>query len=147
MTGPGPLALALVTARLAGTAGLLDVGGAAEYFAARESLKRWPAAFVLPAKDTSAANVFATEEIDQRVTARYGVIIAVRNLRDAKGEAAMADLTPIRHAVWDQLLGWIPASGFSPCTYGGGRLLDLDEDAQVLWWADEFDTDYHVRVI
>lgn len=142
----GPLALELVTARLAGTAGLLDVGGAVEYFAARESLKRSPAAFVLPAKDTAAANAFATEEIDQRVTARFGVIIAVKNVRDARGEAAMADLTPLRQAVWERLLGWIAAEGFSPCTYGGGRLLDLDEGAQVLWWVDEFDTDYHVRV-
>lgn len=147
MDSPGPLALALVTARLAGTTGLMDIGGAVEYFAAREALKRWPAAFVLPAKDTAAPNAFADGALDQQVVARYGVILAVRNLRDAKGEAAMADLTPLRQAVWTQLLGWVPAAGFSPCTYGGGRLLDLDEAAQVLWWVDEFDTDYHVRVI
>jgi len=147
MDSPGPLTLALVTARLAGTTGLLDIGGAAEYFAARETLKRWPAAFVLPAKDTAAPNPFAEGAIDQQVIARYGVILAVRNLRDATGAAAMADLATLRQALWTKLLGWVPADGFSPCTYGGGRLLELDEAAQVLWWVDEFDTEFHVRVI
>ncbi len=142
----GPLELSVVTARLNGTSGLADVGGASEFVAAREALKRSPAAFVLPAKDTAGPNLFATEEIDQRVTGRFGVMLAVKNLRDAKGEAALNDLTPLRQAVWAKVLGWIPAAGFSPCVFGGGRLFDFDLENQVLWWVDEFDTDYHVRV-
>ncbi len=142
----GPLALSLVVTQLAGTSGIVDVGGASEFIAAREALKRSPSAFVLPAKDTAGANELVTQ-IDQRVIARFGVMLAVKNLRDAQGVAALNDLTPLRRAVWAKLLGWAPADEFAPCTYAGGRLFDFDLDNQVLWWVDEFDTDYYVKVV
>lgn len=101
-----------------------------------------PAAYVLPLQDPAGPNALANA-VSQQVTARFGVLLAVRNFRDPRGEAARSELTPLRSSVADALLNWQPGADYTPCEYGGGRLLQLTD--QVLWWIDEYRTSFEVR--
>jgi hypothetical protein len=118
------------------------VGLAADLAAARRELKQEPAAFVIPVLDRSGQNELANG-VSQYVLQRFGVVIAVQNLRDQAAIAAQEELAPLRLALITALLGWAPDEERDPCTYGGGRLVGLTD--RVLWWQDNFDTSYYVR--
>ena len=124
---------------------LRQVGGAAEFSALPEAgPQAVPAAFVVPLEERAGHNALDTG-ISQRVDTRFGVILAVRNLRDGVGAAANDDLETLRRAVKDALLGWQPAGADDVCTFGGGRVLQLAN--QVLWWQDDFLTAYYERKV
>lgn len=130
---------ALVIARLtAQVSAFRKVAGAADYAAAAPELKQTPAAFVLSLADRAGRSSTGTMVVSQEMEARFGVIFAVQNLRDARGQQAGADLLALRIAVMTALLGWQPASDYDPCEYGAGRLLQLDD--AVLWWQDDYVT-------
>jgi hypothetical protein len=129
--------LAPIIARLKGEASVLRfVGGAADLPAATEELKQHPAAFVIPLTDSASRNGDATGSVTQQVTVRFGVLLAVQNLRDARGEAALTTLTPVRLAVRDALVGFVPEGYEDPCEIVGGRIMQLND--RVLWWQDDF---------
>mgnify|MGYP001559781156 CR=1 FL=1 len=128
----------LIITRVDGqVAAFKTVQGSADFGAAAAGIMTPPAAFVLPLSDRPAANELTTQ-VSQRDVIRFGVAIAVTNLRDPRGQKAATDLRTLRIAVMTALLGWQPASGYDPCEYGGGQLLQLND--QVLWWQDEFVT-------
>lgn len=81
----------------------------------------------------------------QLVTARIGIVIAIRNMRDATGDAARNDLEMIRAAVSDALLNWIPLDAEAQVTYVRGRLMRIEDS--VLWWQDEYLTTYQLRKV
>src|SRR5687768_5204949 len=110
---------------------LKQVSGAADLPTAIEQLKQPPAAYVIPLAERAAPNALATEAISQECATRFAVVLATQNLRDVRGEAAQATLLPIRKAVFEALLGWVPAADFNPCEFGGGRLVQLND--MVLW--------------
>lgn len=123
---------------------LRQVGGAAEFSALPEAgPQAVPAAFVVPLEERAGSNQLDTG-ISQRVDVRFGVILAVRNLRDGVGAAANDDLETLRRAVKAALLGWQPTGADDVCTFGGGRVLQLNN--QVLWWQDDFVTAYYERL-
>jgi len=124
---------------------LRSVGGAAEFTDASLALKhQLPAAFVLPLSDDPQPNRL-DNGISQRVNRRFGVVLAVKNLRDASGAAALSDLVPLRSQLIDALLGWVPDGLTDPCEYAAGRLLELSQ--QVLWWQDDFLTAFYLRKV
>lgn len=126
----------LVIARLQSqVAGFKTVSGSADIDAADKGLVPAPAAFVLALTDQPSRNEVATFVAQRNVT-RFGVAIAVQNLRDPRGEKAGADLRILRMAVIEAMLNWSPGAGYDPCEFAGGRLLQLSD--QVLWWQDEF---------
>lgn len=124
---------------------LLLVGGAADLSVAAESLRQTPAAFVLPSAERASGSSTGTMLVSQLNTVRFAVIVAVQNLRDARGEVAQTDLLQIRSSVMTALHGWQPdgLGDFEPVEFGGGRLLQLTD--QVLWWQDEFLTANTIR--
>lgn len=127
----------LVIARLdTQVTALKKVAGAADFAAAAPDLKQTPAAFVLSFADRAGRGTTGTLVVSQQNETRFGVVFAVQNLRDARGEQAQTDLLTLRLAAMTALLGWQPAPDFDPCEYGGGRLLQLDN--LVLWWQDEY---------
>ena len=126
-------------------AALKRVAGSAELAAASEDLKQVPAAFVIPAAERPGASSTGTMLVSQQNTVRFGVVLAVSNLRDARGEKAQADLLTLRTAIMTALLGWQPNVEFDPLEYAGGRLLQLAD--QVLWWQDDFTTTHLLRSI
>jgi len=121
---------------------LRQTGGAADLAAARDDLRIAPAAYVIPLRETPGRNELG-EAIWQRVTVRLGLVLAVRNVRDARGEAAAEDLEALRQSVRAALLGWAPAMGHDPLEYGGGRLLALTN--AILWWQDDFTTAFYMK--
>lgn len=119
------------------------VAQAADFAAAVRDLKRSPSAFVLPLRETAARNKFGANALSQDILQRFGVAIGISNLRDATGANAAEDLAPIRLAVFDALLCWAPDADRSICEFGGGRIMRLSD--QVLWWQDEYLTEYELR--
>ena len=119
------------------------MGGAADFAAAAEGLKQTPAAFVLPSAERARESSTGTQLVSQYNTVRFAVVVAVQNLRDARGDAAQSDLLPLRTSIMTALHGWQPDVGFDPVEFGGGRLLQLTD--QVLWWQDEFTTSHFIR--
>lgn len=127
------------------TGGFRKVLGAADFAAARDDLKVPPVAYVIPLNDTAGPNMLVRPGIHQQVTERFGVVLAVENLRDVRGAAVNAALETLRRATIDGLLGFQPAADYDPVKYGGGRLLMLD--VSVLWWQLEFITGYYERKV
>jgi len=116
---------------------------AANFAAARDDQKNTPSAYVLPMSDTAGANSLGGGAILQPVKERFGVALAVSNLRDASGVAAQVEFERLRRLVIDALLGYVPAEGYEPVEYAGGGLLALTPG--VLWWQLVFSTGYIER--
>lgn len=116
------------------------VAGAADLIAAMDDMKQSPAAYVVPVTDDATPNSLASMAVAQRVTARFGVVIGEKNLRDARGQAANKGLRVLRLAVGGQLHGWRPSDDYDVLEYAGGRLLRMDVEHQVLWWQDNYRT-------
>ncbi|HEU0282327.1 MAG TPA: hypothetical protein VFQ99_00965, partial [Gallionella sp.] len=127
------------------TGGFRKVLGAADFAAARDDLKMPPTAYVLPLSDRAAPNALVGLRVHQQVIERFGVVLAVENLRDVRGAAVNAALETLRRATIDSLLGFQPAADYDPIQYGGGRLLMLD--VAVIWWQLEFITGYYERKV
>lgn len=119
---------------------LRHVGGAANLAALKSAPSRTPAAWVVPVSESAGANVSATIDVAQRIRRRFGVVIAVRDIRDATGEAALdGGLAQARSEIAAALVAWSPDQGSGAIMSAGGRLLSFSSG--VLWWQDEFETD------
>ena len=116
------------------------VGGAAEFGALADSAPPAPCAFVLHLGDDSATKEPFTSGT-QLVARMYGVILCVRNVRDAAGASASADLVAFRKLLFDRLVGWEPFGGAEPLHFARGRLLKFE--AGVQWWQDDFLTSFY----
>lgn len=131
---------ALVVARLQERAAVLrQVGGAADLESATQSLRAKPAAFVLPLADRPTEPPFAGE-FRQLIVVAAGVLVAVSNKSDARGDAARETLVPVRQAVRDALSSWLPEGCTDPIYYIGGRVVRLADG--LIWWQDDFATRY-----
>lgn len=136
----------LVVQRIKTQAGFIKrVSGAAEIAAASDDLKQVPAAFVVPNSERPTGSSVGTSVVSQSNMVRFGVVMAVQNLRDPSGEKAQEDLLTVREAIMNALHGWQPSEDFDPIEFGGGRLLSLTD--QVLWWQDDFLTSHFIRSI
>ena len=69
-----------------------------------------------------------------------GLVFAVRNLSDGRGAAGLADLSPLRRAVYSTLSGHRPAECLDPFHFRKGRLLHISDG--VIWWQDEYQTSF-----
>lgn len=120
------------------------VAGAVDFAAAAEAAPpATPAAYVLPLQEAASANQLSCA-VAQTVTASFGIALAVSNVADAKGVAALADLKPVRRAVGPALLGWTPdGETYSPLEYAGGALLGFKNG--VLWWQDVYVTQFIIK--
>jgi hypothetical protein len=128
----------LVIARLAErVSGLRKVAGAVDFATAAQDLKQPPAAYVIELANRASRNSLAVMAVSQENEIRFGVIMAVQNLRDARGDAAQTDMNVlVRKPVMAALLGWAPHPDSTVIEYSGGRLLQLDN--LVLWWQDDY---------
>lgn len=123
--------------------GFRKVSGAADFAAAKDDLKIPPVAYVLPLNDSAAPNMLLGLGVDQHVVERFGVVLAVGNMRDMRGDAVNSALESLRRLTIDNLLAFVPSVDYDPVQYGGGRLLMLD--VSVIWWQLEFVTGYYER--
>jgi len=121
------------------------VAGAVDFAAAAPEARILPAAFVLELANRATRNSLATIAVSQQNEVRFGVVMAVQNLRDPRGEKAHADMRTLRQSVMTALLGWEPDPDYDVLEYGGGRLLQLDN--LVLWWQDDYITSIYERSV
>lgn len=119
------------------TQGMKAIGGAADLDTALAGAVAVPSCFVIPLADDTA-ELPHTGAHDEADTLEFGVVLAVSNLRDARGAAALAALAPMRLQVRHALSGWVPdAATGEPLVKGRGQLLRFDGDGR-LWWIDRF---------
>jgi hypothetical protein len=126
-----PFDTRLVQARLkAQVTALREVEGAAEY-AALEGLRDFvaPCAYVLIGSESgsgAAGRVVGA-------AAEFGVVLAVSNYRDRRGEQLQPELLTLLGLVRAALIGWQPdVPGVKPVAWRGGAVMDFD-DATLLW--------------
>jgi hypothetical protein len=141
------LDLSSIVGRLRDRATVLRmVGGAVDLEAARRNgLATDPAAFVMPARDRVGDSPYMDGVVSQKVAAEFAVVLAVKNVADATGEAALDALAPVRNSVGAALLAWTPDNADSHCEFVGGELATFGDG--VLLWADSYRTSYTVRSI
>lgn len=126
---------------------LRKVSGAANFAAAREDLKLPPAAYLIPLAGNAQPNRLIGRNISQHVPERFGVILAVSNLRDVRGDAVNAALEDLRNQSIQALLGFQASAAYDPIQLGPEALLMLDTDRNVLWWQIIFSTGYYERKV
>ncbi len=135
----GPLVLKL---RLASTRFENRIGGAAELALALQGTLQAEMAFVIPLSETASDNKL-DNEVEQRLTERFGVVVALQNDttdKDKTGLTAYDSLFEIRAEIWKALLGWkIDGAESYPISYRGGRVLGINR-AQ-FWYQFEFSVD------
>lgn len=97
---------------------------------------RTPCAYVLPATLSPGANGLAGGAIRQNVVRTAAVLIVINNLRDARGDAAMADLDTVLTAVITALHGWKPSAVDTAMLLGPGALREASGGLVV--WQQQF---------
>ncbi len=86
-----------------------------------------PHAFVLPLGDLADGEVMLSS-LDQELTTRFAVVVAVPNTSDERGQAAAEAFYDIRIALLTALLGWTPdATRYAPILFSG---MPEDPDVQ-----------------
>lgn len=101
-----------------------------------------PAVYVLPLNKGAEKNK-ADDFVLQWVKPAFGIAIALSNVSDRKGEAALIDVESACKEVEKVLLGWVPRSDCKPMEYGGGALLGFRNG--VLWWQEIYGTEHLIQ--
>lgn len=120
------------------------IGGAAELSAAISHSLCDEMAFVIPLAEDASRNE-QENSINQKITERFGVVVAVRNdmsYRDKVGIAAYDSLYDVRDQLFGALLGWQIQEAESLIYYRGGKLVGFH--SAYLYYQFEFE--YESRV-
>lgn len=120
------------------------IGGSAELNNALEHTLRREMAFVIPLAESAELNDYDSG-INQIITERFGVIVALRNDttdKDKQGITAYDRLFDIRSELFRAILGWYMNEAESLIYYRGGSLVGFD--GAYLWYQFEFE--YNTRV-
>ena len=129
--------------RLAGETELV-IKGAAELDAAQADHRKDTAYIILlgesAAGDTTAGHNEPVRMVRQMTTLRLGVILAIRNQRDRRGDGALTELEAARQSVLRALLGWQPDDAAGATMFVRGQVAEFAE--KTVWWQDEFAVDH-----
>lgn len=102
-----------------------------------------PSAYVVLSADSAEPDDTITHAI-QRVEMTVAIWVCVRN--HGPGAVGDAALQPLRAAILESLLSWVPPCCDGPVSYAGGtRVSSVDMD--LLIWREEFSAPYWLRVI
>lgn len=97
-----------------------------------------PAAYVVELEEAYGDNERATGGVQQRCELDFAVVVITRNISDARGEAAMQGLRPVRDAVRTALTGWQPDGADDLVLPISGRLVATRDGS--VWWETRFGT-------
>ncbi|MGH6879281.1 phage tail terminator protein [Hypericibacter sp.] len=103
-----------------------------------------PSAFLVPIGDTAQPNRSATIAVIQQVAMTFGVLLAVRDVSDAKGGQAAGTIEDVKIAVRGRLVGWSPAPEDDLVELIGGGLVQLMNGT--IWWLERYRTGFQLRV-
>jgi len=121
------------------------VGGSVEVAIAQENTRTTPAAFIIPATETSGPNTLGANAVSQEVTATFTVVTAVANYRDATGLAGHDALQDIRTKMLKSLIGWVPPGAAVEITHNQGNMAYYNDST--LWWQDVYSTKFYRRKV
>lgn len=77
-----------------------------------------PHAFILPMEDVDDAEADLSP-LDQYLTARFAVVVAVPNTSDEQGQDAGERLIDVRNELLAALIGFQPGENYAPILYAG----------------------------
>ena len=107
----------------------------------------YPSAFIVLLGEQAGENRYLSEDmIDQQVTARVGVIMAVRDIADTSGTIAGAHLAPIREAVLLSLCRFVPEPGGNAFRFARGALQSGIDSQGRLFWQDDYTLRFDRRI-
>jgi hypothetical protein len=120
------------------------VAGAARFKRLKEDANLVvPAAYVIYLDDNPREDA-SLNDVRQRLVESFAVIVALSNVPDERGQAAINNgHEVIRAEIWKALLGWQPDKAvYNGTIYQGGHLLDMDRSR--LWYQFEFGADMQI---
>jgi len=90
---------------------------------------------VMPATSQSIGdnNINAADEL---IEDSFQIYIVARNVKDARGAAALESLEPLRLKVYSAMVGWLPPNGHTEFRFRRGMRESYDD--QCIYWLDEF---------
>ncbi|MGB4498889.1 MAG: hypothetical protein WBI40_09325 [Methylococcaceae bacterium] len=118
------------------------VFGAAELAIAKPTTMQPPCAFVIPMSEKAESNSLMNA-LSQRTTVQIGVVIAIRNFSDTRGESGHKQLEIVRSEIMEALLNWEPQNASTPTEFVAGQLAGYDN--LTLRWNDIFQTQFYYR--
>lgn len=108
---------------------------------------QYPSAFVVLLGEQAGENRYQNDDmVEQQVTARIGVIMAVRDLADRSGAAAATSLKPLREAVLLSLCRFVPEEGGEAFRFARGALQSGIASHGGLFWQDDFTLRFDRRI-
>lgn len=140
---------AAIAARLtAKVPALRKVGTARDLANATVETVQAPTAWVvIMSEAASDVRYEVCDVIEQLVTVRFGVILAVRDIADRTGTAAREDLKQIRIEVLKALGSWMPEGANHNCRFSRGALTSGIGRDGMMFWQDEFTIGFDRRTI
>lgn len=137
------LALTTLVDRLkAQVPALKRVAGVADLVAAKGSFTAFPAAYVIPERESASPNALHGVH-DQQIVEAFTVLHLVKNAKDATGLAAQGDLKALVDATRAALKGWQPTVNHTPADLVQGGPLELTD--QILYWPETYQTTTYLR--
>lgn len=125
----------------------VSVGLIRDLGAVRRETIRWPSAWVIQLAETAGENRYQSDdEIEQPVTARIAIIMAVRDIADRTGTRARSDLKSLREAVLLCLGRHIPPGADQAFRFSRGQLQSGVDQQGGLFWQDEFTLRFDRRI-
>ena len=123
------------------------VGLARDLATIRREAIRWPSAWVIQLAEIAGDNRYASDDaVEQPITARIAVIMAVRDIADRTGKQASTDLHPLREAVMLSLGRHIPQDADQSFRFSRGQLQSGVDAQGGLFWQDEFTLRFDRRI-
>ncbi|MFE3838886.1 phage tail terminator protein [Pseudogemmobacter sonorensis] len=134
--------------RLETTVSAFDhVGLARDLGTAHQQTLRWPSAWVvLLAEQAGDVRYFGTDMIEQAITARVGIIMAIRDIADRTGAQAGKSLKPIREAVLLSLCRFVPEAGGQAFRFASGQQQSGIDARGGLFWQDNYTLRFDRRI-
>lgn len=126
---------------------LRHVGTARDFATARAGSIVHPSAWIIVLGENAQPNRYQTSAlVDQRVTARFGVILAARDIGDRTGARAVGDIEEMRTRIIGAMASHVPTGCETACTPVSGRLLSGIGRDGAMFWQDDFQTAFNRRV-
>lgn len=123
------------------------VGLARDLGTVRQQTLRWPSAWVVLLGEQAGENrYFGTDMIEQAITARIGIIMAIRDIADRTGAQAGKALQPIREAVLLSLGRFVPEAGGQAFRFASGQLQSGIDAQGGLFWQDNYTLRFDRRI-
>lgn len=107
----------------------------------------FPSAFIVSLGELAGENHYENDDmIEQAITARLGIVMAVRDIADRSGAVATTSLKPLREAVLGLLCSYVPEQGGQALRFARGALQSGVDGTGALFWQDDYTLRFNRRI-